>query len=70
MQTHLRRPGLAIRVAKPMDLQRARAAIQARRSGRPHPSTRSSDALRRHVDAIARGEASDSPAVKQGIGPR
>jgi hypothetical protein len=52
----------------PVDLDRMRAAAKARRAVRPVASTRALDAVRRHLEAIARGDASASPAVRRGTG--
>ena len=71
MQRPHARPAVARRVASaPVDLDRLRSAATTRRTARPLTSTRALDALRRHIDAIARGEASVSPALSQRIRPR
>lgn len=71
MQRPHARPTVARRVASaPVDLDRLRSAAATRRTARPLASTRALDALRRHMDAIARGEASVSPALRRGFRSR
>ncbi len=71
MHRHHTHPGLATRAATtPPDFERMRAAAAARRAGRPLPSARQGAVLRRHLDAIARGDASVSPAARKVGRPR
>jgi hypothetical protein len=60
------RPARSRATFAPVDLDRMRAAAKARRAIRPVASTRALDALRTHLDAVARGDASVSPAVRVG----
>ena len=71
MQRPTARPAFARRVTiASVDLDQLRSAAATRRTARPLKSKRALAALLRHMDAVARGEASVSPAVKRGSGPR